>query len=227
MKIQCFIFAWNQFVTNAVDIESKLNKYGKTIVINSNVNDTRDRWINLNDGYFAEQWNTLVSNIDSDTDFIFHIQADVKVDNFDDIFARFNQIVSKYDVGIYAPNVDYTYHQYNRELLNALEENVYEVPNTDCTCWFVNTKVIKKNIIYNIETNKFGYGSDWYYSAESFLQKKYVLRDYSIKVHHPIYKNYDADKANKCFDVWFQEQPIIIRDTINDLLKKYHIYLIG
>ena len=31
MKIQNFIFTWNQFVPNAIDIESKISKYGKTI----------------------------------------------------------------------------------------------------------------------------------------------------------------------------------------------------
>ena len=69
MKIQNFIFTWNQFVPNAIDIESKISKYGKTRVINSNVNEKRDHWINLNDGYFAEQWSTLISNIDDDTDY--------------------------------------------------------------------------------------------------------------------------------------------------------------
>lgn len=227
MKIQCFIFTWNQFVKNAIDLENRLNKFGKTIVINSNVNEKKDHWINLNDGYFAEQWNTLVSNIDSDTDFIFNTLADVNVDDFDTIFSRFNYFSAKYDIGIYAPNVDYTYHKYNINLLNLLEDNVYEVPNTDCLCWFVNKDVVKNNLIFDINTNFYGYGVDWYYSAECVLQNKYILRDYNIKVTHPSHKNYDGDKANKCFDVWFQEQPITIRDTITDLFKKHKSYLIG
>lgn len=227
MKIQNFIFTWNQFVPNAIDLEYKLNKYGKTTVINSNICEKKDHWINLNDGYFAEQWNTLVSNIDNDTDFIFHMQSDATVDDFDKLYSRFYEIISKYDIGIYSPNIDYTWHKYNIELLNKIEENLYEVPNTDCTCWFVNTKITKNKIIYNLDTNYIGYGVDWYYSAESVLQNKYILRDYSIKVNHPQHKNYDANKANDLFSVWFEEQTPIIKKTINDLINKHKIYLIG
>lgn len=227
MKVQNFIFTWNQFTPNAIDIESKINKYGKTTVINSNIHEKKNDWINLNDGYFAEQWNTLVSNIDSDTDFIFHIQSDAIVNDFDQLYSRFFEITSKYDVGIYAPNIDHTWHKYNINLLNSLEKNLYEVPNTDCTCWFVNTKITKNTIIYNLDTNYIGYGVDWYYSAECMLQKKYILRDYTIKVDHPMHKNYDGNKANDLFSVWFEEQTPIIKTTINELMEKHKIYLIG
>jgi len=227
MKIQNFIFTWNQFVPNAIDIESKISKYGKTTVINSNVNEKRDHWINLNDGYFAEQWNTLVSNIDSDTDFIFHIQSDAYVEDFDILYSRFHEMLSKYDVGIYAPNIDYTCHKYNIDLLNKVEENVYEVTNTDCTCWFINTKITKNKMIYDLNTNIIGYGVDWYYSAECLLQNKYILRDYTIKVNHPSHKNYDNDKANKLFFVWFEEQDDIIKQKLLELIEKHNDCLIG
>lgn len=227
MKIQNFIFTWNQFVSNAVDIESKISKYGKTTVVNSNVNEKRDHWINLNDGYFAEQWNTLVSNIDSDTDFVFHIQSDATVYDFDKLYSRFFEITSKYDVGIYAPNVDYTWHKYNTELLNKLEENIYEVPNTDCTCWFISTKITKNKIIYNLNTNIIGYGVDWYYSSECVLQNKYILRDYTIKVDHPTHKNYDGDKGNELFIIWFDEQDPMIKEKMLELMDKHKTYLIG
>jgi hypothetical protein len=224
MKIQNFIFTWNQFVPNAIDIESKISKYGKTTVVNSNVNEKRDHWINLNDGYFAEQWNALVSNIDSDTDFIFHIQADATVDDFDKLYSRFYNTVSKYDVGIYSPNVHYTDHRYNKNLLTKLEENVYEVPNTDCTCWFINNKLINSKLIYDIQTNKIGYGADWYYAAESIMQHKYVLRDYTFTVNHPHHKNYDNNKAQESLSVWINEQSDNIKEEILKLMNKHEIY---
>lgn len=227
MKIQNFIFTWNQFVPNAINIESKISKYGKTTVINSNVNEKRNHWINLNDGYFAEQWNTLVNNIEPDTDFVFHIQSDAVVENFDVLYSRFHEITSKYDVGIYAPNVDYTWHKYNIDLLNKIEDNIFEVPNTDCTCWFINTKITKNKIIYDLNTNIIGYGVDWYYSAECLLQNKYILRDYTIKVNHPSYKNYDGDKGNDLFFVWFEEQDDIMKQKMLELMKKHDDYLIG
>lgn len=227
MKIQNFVFTWNQFVPNAVNIESKIQKYGKTIVINSNINEKRDRWINLNDAYFSEQWNTLISNIDSDTDFIFHIQSDANVNDFDKLYSRFYEITSKYDVGIYSPNVDYTYHKYNTNLLNKIEDDIYEVLNTDCTCWFINTKITNKKIIFNPITNAFGYGADWYYSTECILQNKYILRDYSIKVDHPNHKNYDGYKALTSFLNWIEEQNPIIKNKMIELMNIHRNHLIG
>lgn len=226
MKIQNFIFTWNQFVSNAIDIESKISKYGKTTVINSNVNENRDHWINLNDGYFAEQWSTLISNIDDDTDYIFHIQSDASVHDFEKLYSRFFEIVSKYDVGIYAPNVDYTWHKYNVDLLNKIENNVFEVPNTDCTCWFINTQITKK-YISDLDLNIYGYGIDWYYSAECMLQNKKILRDYTIKIDHPHNKNYNNDKANKNYSIWFEKQPLVMQEKMLELMDKHTIYLIG
>lgn len=227
MKIQNFIFTWNQFTSNAIDIESKISNYGKTIVVNSNVNDKKDGWINLNDAYFAEQWNTLVSNTDTDTDFIFNILADVSVVDFDNLFNRFKSVSSKYEVGIYAPYADYSYHQYDLNQLYKVQDNLYEVPNTDCLCWFINKSILKNNLIFDVNTNMYGYGADWYYSAECLLQNKRVLRDYSIRVTHPPYKNYDGDKANTCFNIWFNEQTSIMKKTMSELMTKHSNYLIG
>lgn len=224
MKIQNFIFNWNQFTPNALYLEKQLIKYAKTTVINSNIHEKRSRWINLNDGYFAEQWNTLTSNIDDDTDYIFHIQADASIDNFDTVYSKFHHMINKYDVGIYSPNVDYTDHKYDLNLLNKLEENIYEVPNTDCTCWFINNNLIKNKLIYNINTNKIGYGADWYYSAKSILEKKYVLRDYSLTINHPNHKNYNSDIANQSLSVWMNEQPDYIKTEILKLMDKHEIY---
>ena len=227
VKIQNFIFTWNQYVDNAIVMESKLKKYGNTTVINSNVNNKRDWWINLNDAYFAEQWNTLVRNIETGVDFVFHIQSDATVHNFDELYSKFYEITSKYNIGIYAPDVNYTWHKYDVNLLNKLEENVYEVPNTDCTCWFLNTSIIKNNIIYDPTTNYIGYGSDWYYSAESLLQKKYVVRDYSIQIHHPSNKNYDNEKANSLFNIWMNEQNSRIKEKIQFLMEQHSRYFIN
>ena len=226
MKIQNFIFTWNQFVSNAVNIELQLKKFGKTTVINSNINHKNDKWINLNDGYFAEQWSNLVSNIDDDTDFIFHIQSDATVHNFDKLYSRFYEMTSKYDVGIYAPNVDYTWHKYNVDLLNKVEDNVYNVPNTDCTCWFINTQITKKHIS-DLDINVYGYGIDWYYLSECILQNKQILRDYTITVDHPSHKNYNNDNANKNYTIWFDKQPSIMKEKMLELMKLHDDYLIG
>lgn len=216
MKIQNFVFTWNQYTDNALNHEKNLTKNGKTLVINSNINFIKKEWVNLNDAYFSEQWNTLISLIDHDTDFVFHIQADAKVYDYDKLFSGFYKTISKYDVGIYTPNIDYTWHKYNTSLLNRLEENIYEIPNSDCTCWFLNTKIMDKRQLFNIKTNRLGHGADWYYSAKSNLNKKLVVRDYNICLEHPPSRNYDTNEAGGELFKWLEEQPLIIKQKIQE-----------
>jgi len=218
MKVQNFVFNWNQYTDNAITHEENLSRFGKTIVINSNINFKKKEWINLNDAYFSEQWNSLISNIDFDTDFVFHIQSDAIVHDYEKLYSNFYEIISKYEVGIYTPNIDYTWHKYALEMLNKLEENIYEVPNTDCTCWFLNTNIIDKNSLFNLNTNRLGHGVDWYYSAKCFLNKKLAIRDYRITLKHPSSRNYDTIEAGNSYFMWLDKQSSIIKDKIKELM---------
>jgi hypothetical protein len=219
MKIQNFVFTWNQYTDSAIKHENNLTKFGKTIVINSNINFKKNHWINLNDAYFSEQWNTLISNIDSDTDFVFHIQSDATVNDYNKLYSRFYEIVSKYDVGIYTTNIDYTWHKYNINLLKKLEENLYEIPNTDCTFWIINTKIIDKKPLFDLKTNRLGHGGDWYYSAKCKLNNKLVVRDYDIILKHPSHRNYDTNEAGDSLFMWLKEQPLEIKEKIEELMS--------
>lgn len=218
MKIQNFIFAWNQFIPNAIDLESKLSSYGKTTVINSNIFEKRDYWINLNDGYFAEQWNTLVSNIDSDTDFIFHIQADAYFHDFRLIFDRFQTIVKKYNLGVYAPNVHFSHHSYNINKLKKYEDDLYFVPNTDCTCWFIKKTLIDDIHLFDLSTNHIGFGADWYYIAKSVLSNQDVIRDYKYTIQHPNLTNYDTTIALNQYHTWLNNLTPPIKSQIHELM---------
>lgn len=219
MKIQSFIFCWNDYINAASKLEYSLSLLGKATVINSNIHQKKDGWINLNDGYFGEQWNMLIENIDSDTDFIFHIQADASLVDYYKLFAKFKSVFNKYDVGIYSPNIIHTWYSYKMDKIEKLEDNLYIIPNTDCTCWFINTKLIDKAPLFDLKTNSIGYGADWYYSAKSKIQNKLVIRDYSFTCNHPMYKGYNHDTAMKMFDIWVAEQSNDIKHEMFKLME--------
>lgn len=224
VKIQNFVFCWNDFVKSSLELEKNLQEFGNTIVINSNTSHTFNHWITLNDGFFSEQWNCLLNNIDKDADFILHIQSDASISNYNLLFERFFEAESKYNIGIFSPNVDYTWHEYHIQKLKKIEDFIYEVPNTDCTCWFINTKLINKNTpLYNVEKNKYGYGADWYYSAKARLNNKLVLRDYYMTVKHPCFKGYDQNKASEGFEKWKSEQSENIKQEIDIILKEVSV----
>jgi hypothetical protein len=215
--VHCFIFTWNQYYTNAKILEDRLKKYGEVTVINSNVNYTKQHWINLNDAYFPEQWNTLISCFDKNVNFVFHMQADAQYNQFHYLFERFNYVVDKYKTGIYAPNVDFTHHTYPIDKLEKVEDFLYEVPNADETCWFVNTKLIDWNPMFDIAKYKFSYGTDWYYGAKSKLNGYKIIRDYSITIKHPRGTNYNITLANSQYQEWKQEQTDEIKIAMTSL----------
>ena len=59
------------------------------------------------------------------------------------------------------------------------------------------------------------------------LQNKKILRDYTIKIDHPHNKNYNNDKANKNYSIWFEKQPLVMQEKMLELMDKHTIYLIG
>jgi len=219
MKIQNFIFCWNEYVNSAFILKRMLAPFGRTTVINSNVETFRETslpsgWINIADGYFAEQWNTMLANIDGDTDYVFHMQADAQcdADQMKILFYRFREAASQYKIGVFAPNVDYTPCVYDQKDLvkipfasNGLSSDLkylYEVPCTDCTCWFINRKFMDKKPLFDLSVNHVGWGADFYYTAVAALAGYKTVRDYQVTIDHPKKTTYNQDKAGEQFMKW-------------------------
>lgn len=218
MKIQSFIFTWNEYIHNASKLESQLKLLSTTKVINSNLEYTNPSWINVNNLYFAGQWNTLLSNLDTDTDFIFHIQSDASFERFDLIFDRFREISNKYNIGIYAPNVDFTAHTYNLSNFKQYEDKLYFVPNTDCTCWFINKKLVTEIPLFDLNINSIGFGVDWFYIAKSLLNNYNVIRDYKYTIYHPYKTNYNVQTALRQYYDWLETLPVDLKSKIIELM---------
>lgn len=223
MKIQNFIFCWNSYVPEALSMDRELSRIGKTTVVNSCTSFDYGRWINIDDGYFSEQWNTLLSNIDDDTDFVFHIQADAKCPDFEKLFSLFREAAGSCNIGVYAPDVDFTPCVYDPEKLYHLSKMLCRVPNTDCTCWFIRASLLRegRRPLFNINTNKYGWGVDWYYIARSHLENLEVIRDYGIQIRHPRGRNYNDAEAHRHFMNWIFEQDIEIMEKIGGLMGVY------
>jgi hypothetical protein len=97
-------------------------------------------------------------------------------------------------VGIFAPNVDYTWHtRRNQHLWSTL----YEVENTDCTCWFIGPNVLSliSSLPYK-QVSNLGWGIDIICCEESRRIGLYVARDYSITIYQPRGTAYNKQLAN-------------------------------
>jgi hypothetical protein len=217
-------------VSEALRLERMLSRFHKTTVINSNVNFNYGKWINVNDGYFAEQWNTLLQNIDDDTDYVFHIQADATVtfNQLDTLFYRFKEAARQYKIGVYAPDVDYTPCKYDLSDLVRIPitsaygiKYLHRVPCTDCTCWIINTELMTKKPLFDLSVNSMGWGTDFYYIAKACLEEYETVRDYQVTISHPKKNTYSYEIANEQFKKWLFLQDEDIFMTIGILFNTY------
>jgi hypothetical protein len=198
VKIQGFIFNWRGYEANALALEEKSGKFIEVTVINSEEQLSRARpgWVHLDDSaYFSAQWNKAVELFDADI--FFHIQADAEFDQFDALFARVKFFFENHRLGVYEPNVDFTAYQYDRSRLRSIESEVFEVPQTDCTCWFVAGEILRKLPTVDLSINRYGWGIDRAIAALCRLNERLCVRDYRFTVGHPRSRGYCSAEAQR------------------------------
>lgn len=202
MKIQCFIFSWRGQYNKAVATELALLKTGyEVIVINSDPDNQPSHWVNLGDSaYFTQQWLAACNRFDADV--MFHVQADATYDNWPNLFQDAISHYEKYNWGIYAPNVDYTWYDSHRsDVTRAVlpDPGIRLVSNPDCTCWFLHKDVINKfkQLLWDWNFHQLGWGVDLLVCGYSYLMKKPILRNYNHTVDHPQGTKYNSGKAEQ------------------------------
>lgn len=206
MKIQTFIFNWRGQYDKVKQKEEQLDKLGiEPWVINSDDNHKEKHWINIGeDSYFTAQFTKALELFNSDI--LFHIQGDASYDSWRKLIDDAIYTHSKYNWGIYAPNVDYTWYDASRADIDEIkfpnDTQLKAVANTDCTCWFIHRDIIEvfKNRKLNFSQYKMGWCWDIVFPALSFMNKRPVIRDYSHTIQHPKGTNYNTEQAEK--EMW-------------------------
>jgi hypothetical protein len=200
MHIQPFIFNWKGQYEKTSEKEKQLNRIiTNTKVINSDEQLFKPAWHNIGEqAYFSRQFQTAIDLFDADV--FFHVQGDASYHNWVGVLAHAVKYFPTYNWGIYAPNVDYTYHVASRVNINSLsckDKHLHVVSCTDCTCWLIHKDIItmfrKRNIDLSIST--YGWGIAVIFSALSFICNRPVLRDYNHTVIHPGGTGYPKGEA--------------------------------
>jgi hypothetical protein len=98
-------------------------------------------------------------------------------------------------IGVYAPNVDYTSHTGRSAYL---WDNLYTVPNTDCTCWFLHPSIVAfLRCVPYMELSNMGWGIDVIFIREAEQRKLLVARDYDILLIQPKSRGYSSEEGHK------------------------------
>jgi hypothetical protein len=186
--IYIYIFNWHKTTQNAINMYNIVTKYCKNCyIINCDENFKNNEnynCIQLDDNYyFGGQFETSIKDI-PDNKFFCNIVADMDINIdwmklFDNAIDAFNS----YEIGVYSPYDINSGHQDRHELLDKC---LYNITNTDCTCWFIHPNIIKKikNIEYYNICN-YGWGIDIMIMKESKKQNLLTIRDYSIEIVQP------------------------------------------
>lgn len=208
LTYQFFVFVWPGQVDQGMEIERALLTQGEeVIVIASGVPKGPSHWVHLsNEAYFGAQFATCLEM--ADRDILVHVQADAQVADFPELIRRMKLAFDREDIGIWAPDVDYTF--YKTEFVRAPDtifvdpENPlpgYLVPvlNTDCTCWALRSTIVSQLRAYQRPNWNLGWGWDSLAAACAWISGSLVVRDVEIVVAHPKGTGYDATQANTEF----------------------------
>jgi hypothetical protein len=221
MKFQAFVFNWVGHEQNAVALERSLSQLCESRVINSDssVEMCHADWHHIGDeAYFTEQWNTAVELFDADI--LFHIQADASFSDFPDLFQRCRFAVERHNCGVYAPNIDFTNWEYDRRKLRRIDDDLLEVPQTDCTCWAISRKVLDRLPPVNSQVCRFGWGIDFLAIATARALNMRAARDYRFTVAHPRSTGYDSKEAGRQLHALLESLPTQLRREVLSLQKE-------
>jgi len=220
LSVHPFVFNWPGQIENCTRLEDLLRPvYSNLTIINSDPQNEREHWVNVgNDAYYTAQLLKALSLFNGDI--IFLTQADAYHPQLPDIVERARQVMTDHPVGVYAPNVDYTTHKYEKEALGSFVGSCYSVPMTDDTCWAIRREVLDKAVLTTAEKNRYGFGVDVAVYATSRLMGLRVVRDFNWTVKHPQSRGYSTSDAVDEMHSFFGILPQDLRQEVHKLLDE-------
>jgi hypothetical protein len=187
--IYVYIFSWKHVTANAQELFARVSAhFPQTYLINCDENTPIPgaHVIQRDDSYYyGGQFNTALHHMPNDGGKILScIVGDVSPEAdwariAENAVAAFN----RGDVGIYAPDVYYTYWVAHGP---QIADTLYEVENTDCTCWFLSPALTTPlRALDYFALSNYGWGIDKIFCGEARAAGLHVARDYSVRVTQP------------------------------------------
>jgi hypothetical protein len=186
--IYVYIFSWKKVTANATALYKAVAPiFPNTTFINCDENVTMPadiKTIQRDDSfYYGKQFDVAIHDAPANS-YVACIVGDV--DPVADWAKIADQTINAFNTGkfgILAPNVDFTWHT---KRTSVIMNNIYAVPNTDCTCWFLHPIVIQKLKTLSIGSiSNLGWGIDIIAIQESLKHRLLVARDYDTLVRQP------------------------------------------
>ena len=215
MKINCFVFAWNEFVDAALELEKTFKSVDiVTKTIYSGVQSVPEHWVHIEEPYYSAKWNKSLELLDGDI--YIQVQADVRFENAAQFVERALALLANDDVGSYEPDVDIGF-VYLRHLLSVYSDDVYEIPMVDGISFALKSEIARKLPPVRLEQNRLGWGITPALSAICHLNGKRCVRDYRVKTMHRHERSYSKPEALAQRTQWLATLDASLRQEIENI----------
>ncbi len=196
--LQVFVFNYGQ-MDNALKIRNQFDEIGVNAVIldsdSGNEVPELDYVYSFDNIYYSGLWNEALELLTGSHMMI--ITSDVTIPDARKLINNAKSFFRSEKAAIYAPNVNYTFWNYELSALPDFSRDVKIVPNTDGMCWMLTSEAAYSVGNVDNEVNKIGFGIDLLAAMFATRDGKIVGRDYSITVIHPQTRSYDSSEAEK------------------------------
>ena len=201
--LQVFIFNYG-LMDNALKLQSQFKDINiKAIILDSDsgkeVPDGENIY-SFDNIYYSGLWNEALDLFTGSH--LMVVTSDVEISDARKLINNAKIFFKGDNTWIYAPNVNYTFWNYELSLLPDYSRDVKIVPNTDGMCWILSSDAVYSIGNIDNEINKIGFGVDLLAAMFAKREGKIVGRDYSITVKHPQTRSYDSSEAEKQEFAW-------------------------
>lgn len=196
-----FIISWEGKYEKAKHISDNLSYLNDKLYViysnNSGMDETGSgNWIKVsNEFYFGMKFKIALDSNDDESMLIIH--ADAETDNWRDLVVSSENADNDTEIGVWAPDIDYTPWQTNIVTVSDNKEiGISFVTQTDGIILFLSSKVVKRLKLMSYDNNNLGWGIDWAAICFSYVNNLLVIRDNKLKVTHKKGAGYDSSEAN-------------------------------
>lgn len=183
MNVQCFIPDWPGPKQHAKQLAVQIRPYCPVTILDDP------------DDYFNAQFEKARQRFTGDV--MLWVMADVTLpEDFGSMFQEMIRMLSRPDVGWYAPDIDWTSYIYHKHRLRQVEEGIYEVPNTDSLCIGIRRDLLDR--VPHVDPKvSYMWGMDIAALATARQMGLKTVRDYRFKAKHPNHTGYEIERAGR------------------------------
>jgi len=209
--IHAFIICWTGKEDSARHIANSIQSSVEYLtIIYSNttgkIEEGAGKWFKVPNEWYSGKKFQKCLQLYSGT-IMLYIAADVTTNNWPRLINRCRNTHAQYkNLGIWAPDIDYTPYNSKRVIIANIKESQFAlVSNTDSIVWSLSNPVVRRLKELDYECNNLGWGIDWLAISYALANNLLVIRDLSIKIIHPKGTGYDQPLAQKQMTIFLNQ----------------------